>query len=125
MIDRDAYEELHEASTDVDDATLAGLIADYYIVMFPSVLAKQKWHFSIFHDVRKRSTAGPCPLEFDWQHKNVVGISTKDSTRARDWAVRAMVAGYAVFHSFRRNGSGGSQGTLAQFRERKRVRDAS
>jgi hypothetical protein len=93
----------------LSDAALAGAIADYYIDFIAN---QRKWHFLIMHDMR---VAGPCPVEFDWQHKNIVGIDTNDRARARDWAVRAMLAGYAVFHSgWSRGRSGYSQGTLRE-----------
>jgi hypothetical protein len=57
-------------------------------------------------------------LGFDWQRKNVYGITTDDDERARDWAVAAMLAGFAVFYAFNQHSGGGSKGTIADWRKR-------
>jgi hypothetical protein len=119
---------------DASDEAIAATVADYLLTMYPA----PTYYLSVFHDARP-STArrierlrkqlrqpnyqpgqpfGDCPLPFDWQHKNIVGISTRDRARARQWCINAMLAGYGVFSSHTRGGSGAGQGTLAQIRHR-------
>ena len=68
---------------------------------------------------------GPCPLDYDWTRKNLVGIRG-DEDRAVRWIVEAMLLGYAVGRCFGGIRSGGSgRGTLAQIRGRHRERYAA
>ena len=104
-----ALERMDRLSTDASDLEIAEAMAEYYI----AVANRRRIRLSIFHDVRKRTTEPPCPVEYDWQHKNTVGITTADEGRARDWAIRAMILGYAVFCRY--GGAGyftGSRGSI-------------
>jgi hypothetical protein len=104
---------------EVSDQELAQAIADHYVANCLAVGRKIK--LEIEHDVRRRSTQGPCPLPYDWSRKNIVGISTTDPEYAVAWAVGAMLMGYAVFYMFS-PGFGFGKGTLANYREGLRER---
>jgi len=108
-----AYNHYNDCKPTDTDLKLALAFADHYIASAYG----RKIHLSIFHDMRKLSTEGPCPLPYDWQHKNVVGISTTDAERARDWCVKALLLGYSVARSFRRGCGGGGNGSLAFWRD--------
>src|SRR4051794_1027553 len=99
QIDRDyeaAVLALEAVDPDSSDETIAGLIADYLDAMNPKPLI----HVDIIHDVRPSTLArldklrregfqpehaGPCPVAYDWHRQNIVGISTRDEARARQW----------------------------------------
>ena len=101
-----AEDALEVMTPDADDIEIARAVADYLLAKRPP------HHLSIFHDVRPSAPKrvarirkdfpnyqgqphGPCPLHYDWQRKNMVGIST----RARDsgsltrccWAMACIV----------------------------------
>ena len=57
-------------------------------------------------------------IGFDWHYKNVWGITTDNESRAREWAIAMMLAGFAVFYKFNQRGSGGGKGTVADWRKR-------
>jgi hypothetical protein len=66
---------------------------------------------------------GPCPIEFDWQGEDAVGIKTRDKERARSWAIEALLLGYSVFRQAQGpRGTGWGWGSIAQVRERRRAR---
>lgn len=71
-------------------------------------------------DYQPEYPIGPCPLPYDWTRKNLVGVSTKDRERARQWCIDAMLAGYAVSHTSSKGRGGGSHGTIAQIQTRRR-----
>ena len=123
--------------TDMSDAALAQCVAEYFVTRGPP-----PHRLFILHDVRpsaERNIArarkqfpnyqpadpiGPCPLDYDWTRKNLVGIRGEED-RAVRWIVEAMLLGYAVFRCFGGIRSGGSGwGTLAQIRARHRERAA-
>jgi hypothetical protein len=127
-----AEDAMASVDPDATDEVIAVVIADYLVTQLPT---SRTCHLSVLHELRPRELArfrkysperpfdhgiGPCPLPYDWQRKNVIGISTRDRDRARQWAIDATLAGYCVFRSFHRNGSGGGQGTLAHIWERRR-----
>jgi hypothetical protein len=129
-----AYDALNAVDPEASDEVIAALIADHAVKQLPS---SRLIHLSIMHEIRPREIQrieraierdskaghdpfGPCPLPFDWQSRNTVGISTRDPERARQWAFDAMLAGYAVYRQGRRNGSGGGMGTIAHVRDRRR-----
>lgn len=72
------------------DLEVARLIARAAIERDP-----MRFRFSINHDTR-----GPkylaCPLEYDWQRKDHVGIETGDRKKAEAWLVRAAALGYLI-----------------------------
>lgn len=142
-----AWERAHQAFSAldpevVDDATLMEAIVDCLLASGPPFL------LAIVHDVRpstakriarckkigvelgrelpdwaySRDPIGPCPLRWDWQRKNIIGIETMDREEARAWAVEAMLAGYCVYHHTSISGSGSGNGSLAQARKRLRER---
>lgn len=122
---------------EADDATLAEIVADYL-----TAGKGPPYYLFILHDVRpstERRLArkrkynpaypvdepfGPCPLRYDWQRKNVVGIKTDDRKVATQWGIEALLLGYSLFQTHKIGCSGGGQGTLAWIRERKRERRA-
>jgi hypothetical protein len=108
---------LSKLPADTSDKIIAEMLADYYLA-YTAYWYRRGSCLFIFHDVRKRSKEGPCPLTYDWSHMNLVGISAQDITRARAWAVDAMLRGYAVFQSNTRKGWGFGQGSIADFRKR-------
>jgi hypothetical protein len=66
---------------------------------------------------------GPCPLPYDWHQANLVGISTDDSERAKQWVVEAQLRGYAVLRCWsRKDGGGSGKGTIADWRQHQRER---
>jgi hypothetical protein len=130
-----AAETAYEAiNPDDSDETIAAIVADWLTTR----TSQPPYRLGIFHDVRpsaernfERSKKyfpdrkpyqpyGRCPLEFDWQRKNTVGINTLDRERARQWAIDAMLLGYAVFKYWGLRSGGGSSGSLAEVRERAR-----
>ncbi len=137
---RDEEDAADAAMATVDpeasDQIIAETVAEYLVAQLPS---SRLYHLSIIHEVRPREIrrlerirernpdyeagepTGPCPVPYNWQNKNVVGVSTHDRDRAKRWAIDAALAGYCVFRSFRRYGSGGGQGSLAEIRERRRA----
>lgn len=131
-----AEDAMSSAGPEASDETIAGIVADYLLT---KAVSGQRALLSIIHDVRPSSLLhlermreklgsrcnepgriGPCPLPHDWARMNVVGISTRDRDRARQWIVAATLAGYCVFYSSYRDGSGGGQGSLAAIRARRR-----
>lgn len=114
------------------DEVIADIIADYLL------WSKPPYCLYIHHDVRvstqrkierMRKFFPDIPVHsivprvpYDWARKNIVGISTRDRARARQWAIDAMLAGYAVFHGHGPKGRGGGwgRGSLAEVRERER-----
>lgn len=123
-------EDVLEAMTpDATDMEIARAVADYLLANRPP------HHLSIFHDVcpstPKRIARirkdfpnyqgqphGPCPLHYDWRHKNTVGISTRDEPIARQWIIDAMLLGYGVYRHISKNSWGGGQGSIASIRSR-------
>jgi hypothetical protein len=119
----------------IDDESLRFLIADEL-----TAGRGPRYILSIIHDVRpsalrklerirKRlpgyegnpaNPTGPCPIEYDWDHKNVVGIITLDRDRAIQWAIEAMRFGYTVFQQNTKRGCGGSPGGPDHVRKRVR-----
>jgi hypothetical protein len=97
------------------DAAVAKLIADH---LLESVGARGYYILSIFHDVRKRSTAGPCPVEYDWHRKNIVGIRTKDRAQAERWIVECELLGYGVFRHYSTGGFAAGPGAIQEVRQR-------
>ena len=129
-----AYDAMDAMDPDASDEIIAGLVADYLVTQLPN---SRTCHLSVLHDMRPSALrnlerirkynpdydpgpVGPFPLPYDWTYKNVVGVSTRDRDRARQWAIDAMLAGYSVFRSFGRHGSAGGRGTLAQIRAHRR-----
>lgn len=128
---------MREVDPDASDQAIAEVLADYLL----STLAHSRaFHLSTYHDVRPSAPArlarvwkfnpdyqphepvGPCPFPYDWSRKNIVGISTRDRERARQWIIEAALAGYAVFRGFRRlGGAGFGQGSLENIRARRRA----
>jgi|SRR5208283_632015 len=120
-----AMEAMDTLDPDASDETIAEIVAYSH---------RGTWHISIIHDTRPRELhkrarnpnycpserIGPCPLPYDWIRKNVVGISTRDRDQARQWIIKATLAGYCVYHQITRNGSGGGRGTSAQIRAKRR-----
>lgn len=125
-----AAEDVLEAMTaDADNMEIARAVADYLLVKRPP------HHLSIFHDVRPSTPKriarirkdfpnyqgqphGPCPLHYDWRHKNTVGISTRDESVARQWIIDAMLLGYGVFRHIVKHSGGSGQGSIAAIRSR-------
>jgi hypothetical protein len=66
----DRYEALKHSDS---DEMIAEVCADYLLAS-----GRRRFNLGIMHDMRKRSTQGPCPLPFDWRYKNTVGIITRD-----------------------------------------------
>jgi len=120
-----AIERMDRLSVDASDLEIAEAFAEYYLAVLPYAKAKARGRvsLSIFHDVGVRSTDPPCPIEYDWRHKNTVGITTADEARAMDWAVRAMMLGYGVFRHWgsRYKGGGGGQGSIKWWRSTRRL----
>ena len=121
-----AFQRMDRLSVDASDLEIAEAMAEYYLTAYPDTKAHYKGRISLskLHDVRLRSTAPPCPIEYDWRRKNTVGITTTDEGRARDWAIRAMLLGYAVFCCWgsrgNRWGFAGSQGSIEAWRKHER-----
>jgi hypothetical protein len=122
---------------DVDDNALAAIMADYLTEGRWSPHGKN-YYLSITHDVRSSALnaiaarrkydpdfepnypVGPCPLHYDWQYSNTVGIKTKDSRVAKQWAIEAILLGYSVHWGERIGGVTTGVGTLAHVREKKK-----
>lgn len=110
---------------DASDAEIAKAIANYLLVKQPP------YRLGITHDVRARKQRvihsadfGPCPLDYTWQHKNTVGITTLDEYIAEQWIIKALDAGicpHGVAPQGIRSGGHGP-GTLASFRRHLRER---
>jgi len=117
-----AIERIAKLGVNASDLEIAEAMAEYYVSVLPYARAKARGRvsLSIHHDVSARSLDPPCPVEYDWHDKNTVGIITTDEARAKDWAIRAMLLGYAVFYKFRprKGGGGGSQGSIQDWRNR-------
>jgi hypothetical protein len=116
---------IHGIETDLQ---IAEAITDDLIAA--ALLQRPTIRLAIFHDARKRGNEysehkGPCPLPYDWKFKNAVGIKTKDREVARDWCMKALLLGYAVFQCWLPTGcGGGGMGTVAEHRKRLRERRA-
>jgi hypothetical protein len=131
---RTAEEEFYarHIAPDASDEEIADKVADYLVTMFPR---SKTYHLSVSHDVRPDAVRqlermrkryptyqhdghiGPCPLHYDWAVRNIVGITTRDQTEARQWAIEAMLAGYAVFRRPTRAGAGYGRGSIANLRK--------
>jgi hypothetical protein len=87
-----AYEELRQL--------VAELIA-YRIVENTNHYRKR--HFFVLNKHRK-----PVPFDVHWQYKNAVGVSYKSrqAAAARQWVCAALLAGFTVFYSSRKQGRG-------------------
>jgi hypothetical protein len=128
-----ADDAMDNVDPDASDETIASITADYFLIGFTTR------HLDILHDVRPSTQkrierirregwlnyqpadpSGPCPLPYDWTRKNVVGISTKDRERARQWCIDAMLAGYSVHHRSSKTSASFGRGTIAQIRARRR-----
>lgn len=106
-----------EINPDDDDATLAPILAERCVAGHTP-----PYYLAILHDVRRNAPATiACPIRYDWQYKNKVGIKELDREVAKQWAVGAMLLGYAVYAMWKVHGSAIGPGTIAQVRER--VRD--
>ena len=133
-----AEDALAAISPDASDATIAGIVADYLLTRYST----RYFHLSIIHDVRPSAPVrlarlrkhfpdyqphepmGPCPLPYDWTRKNMVGISTRDRERAREWIIAATLAGYCVFRGFSRDSWSSGAGSIARIRERAKASTA-
>jgi len=94
---------------------------DLSIAMATADKLVQHRHVFIFHDVRRR-TGSPCPLPYDWNRKNMVGITVgKNVHRARCWAITALMFGYEVLGHHRKDTAAWAYcpGTIARIRQRK------
>ena len=99
--------KVQELSPDASDEEIIKATADYLIAQGP--YHGGKWHLSIL-DAKG-------PVEHDWRHKNVWGITTKDAARARAWISECMRLGYGVFcASTKHAGSAGGRGSIEQIR---------
>ena len=132
---RAAEDAMQEVDPNASDETIANILADYLTV--GNWGRSRAFHLSIFHDVRPSSLArmdrlrkldpgyrphdriGPCPLPYDWTRTNIVGISTGDRERARQWIIEAALAGYSVFRHIGRHGGGFGQGSIKHIRTRR------
>ena len=88
-----AYNALCDLPVTVTDLELALAIAEHRIA---DAQIGRRGKLKIFHDVRKR-TGTTAPLPYDFQDQNMIGIYVKDEARARDWCVKALLLGYAIF----------------------------
>jgi hypothetical protein len=120
-------------TADATDDAIAAAAADYLLVQYNE---KKTFHLAIFHDEGPRAAArvaklkekipsyepqirvGRCPMPHDWKNKGMLGISTKDVERARQWIIDAMMYQYAVYLCTSRNGGGGGPGTIKTIRKR-------
>jgi hypothetical protein len=118
--------DLIETVSDRDsDEEVAGLVADLFLCRQSRYARRgSPCHLYVFHDTRivAHGGAGPgfgerCPLPFTWRHKNVVGVSMLDRAFARQWCVRAMLAGYVVMFATAKGGGGCTPGTIAEIRK--------
>jgi hypothetical protein len=125
-----AAEDVLEAmAADASDMEIAQAVADYLLAKRPP------HHLSIMHDVRPSTPKriarlrkdfpnfqgqphGPCPLHYDWHRKNMVGISTRDESVARQWIIDAMLLGYGVYRHIVKHSWGGGQGSITAIRSR-------
>jgi hypothetical protein len=132
-IDYQAAEDAMEnVNPDASDQAIAEILANYLLRWRPS--HRRTYRLSIFHDVhpsalrrwqklypdRRPSDVGPCPLPYDWIHKNTVGIATRDRALARQWIIDAALAGYAVFRHLGAQYGGFGQGSIEDIRNRRR-----
>jgi hypothetical protein len=119
---------------DANDEVPAGIRADY--LMTGHYMTTR--HLAIMHDVRPSAQrtierirkyrpdyepaqdTGPCPLPYDWNRKNIVGISIRDRARARQWCINALLLGYSVHAYDNKNGAGFGGMTLAAIRKQRR-----
>jgi hypothetical protein len=76
-----------------------------------------------FPDYRSDDRFGPCPLEYDWQHRNIVGIRTGDEERARRWVIDALLLGYSPFYCFSAHGNGAGTKTIKHWQMNKSLTD--
>jgi hypothetical protein len=140
--EQEAERVLNALSPDASDEEIASTIANYYVckrwhrnqihlcILSDSPTSKGYLKFAAKHDpefqakyergveAHKRELVVIEGLGHDWHYKNVWGISTEDERRGRDWAVSAMLAGFAVFYKSSRRVSGFSIGSIADWRER-------
>jgi hypothetical protein len=125
-----AEDALEAIDLDAGDKEIALAMTGYLLTM-----RRPPYRLSIMHDVRPSTEkriarikkqnpnyepvdhVGPCPLDYTWQHKNTVGITTLDEYIAEQWIIKALMLGYAPWRCFRGIRSGGAgPGTLASFR---------
>lgn len=130
-----AEHAVNHVDPEASDQAIAEVVADYLLAMFRR---SRTYRLSIMHDVRPSASrrverwrkhlpdhqpvepTGPCPLAYDWHRKNIVGISTRDRDRARQWAIEASLAGYCVYRDWSSQGGGSGRGSIEHIRKRRR-----
>jgi hypothetical protein len=113
-----------------DDATIAEVVAErcvaghsppYYLFIIHDIkpitlrhIARMEKHWPGY---RHSDPVGPCPLRYDWQRKNIVGIKEPNREIAKQWAIDALLLGYAVFETWKITCNGAGRGALAEVRK--------
>jgi hypothetical protein len=131
-----AENALHDLCPDTDDRLIAEHVADCLLAL----RLTPRRQLGIFDDCQPMSAdereyvlrvdllqrRGPCPLSYDWHETNVLGISTDDRERARQWIIEAQARGYAVLRCWSgKDGGGSGKGTIAEWRRQRERRTAA
>jgi hypothetical protein len=104
------FDEL-DPLTATDDEIIEAT-AEYLIANYASSRKPYKLYLSILNMSEER------PVSYDWQYKNVRGITTTIEARARAWIRECMLQGYGVFGAGTKGDGGGGKGCLRDIRER-------
>ena len=104
----EAHHLVQNMPPEASDSEIIEAAADYLLLHFPG----NKVQFSILHD------ATLPPVEYDWNWKNVYGITTIDPDRACLWIFECMRLGYGVFASRTKRGYAVGPGSIKDIRQR-------
>ena len=107
------------------DEEVARWVADWYWLQrfgWGQDRRSRHIHLSIIYasGPQWRRTPIPIGMDWDWKYQNVIGISTTDYARAREWTIRAMCEGFSVCYGHRQKGSAGGRGSIDFIRDKAR-----
>jgi hypothetical protein len=105
--EEEARRKLRDLSPEASDFEIIALATEFLLAWFHN-----KWQLSVLVD------AALPPVEYDWKHKNVRGITTTDVERARTWISGCMQLGYEVFAARTKQGFAAGPGSIACLRQR-------
>jgi hypothetical protein len=96
---------MSSARFELDNVTKPSATDDEIIALAALALTENEpevYRLGINHDVRAaacrtgKPRTGACPVEYDWAHRDMVGIETPHKHVAVHWAAMALRAGYTV-----------------------------